>query len=75
MFIFMKELNDIIFAHDKAVAQNRKTALATVVRVEGSSYRRPGARMLVTEDVATIDFPKGGIDIDTQKDYESLLNL
>jgi xanthine/CO dehydrogenase XdhC/CoxF family maturation factor len=46
----MKELNDIILAYDKAVAQNKKTALATVVRVEGSSYRRPGARMLVTED-------------------------
>lgn len=25
-------------------------------------------------DVATVDFPKGEIDIDTQKDYESLLN-
>ena len=28
----------------------KRTALATVVHVEGSSYRRPGARMLVTED-------------------------
>jgi xanthine dehydrogenase accessory factor len=46
----MKELNDIIFAYDKAVLQNKKTALVTVVKVEGSSYRRPGARMLVTED-------------------------
>jgi xanthine/CO dehydrogenase XdhC/CoxF family maturation factor len=46
----MKELNDIILAYDKAVIGNRKTALATVVHVEGSSYRRPGARMLVTED-------------------------
>jgi xanthine dehydrogenase accessory factor len=46
----MKELNDIIQAYDKAVLQNRQTALATVVKVEGSSYRRPGARMLVTED-------------------------
>ena len=46
----MKELNDIILAYDKAVAQNKRTALATVVHVEGSSYRRPGARMLVTED-------------------------
>jgi xanthine dehydrogenase accessory factor len=46
----MKELNDIILAYDKAVAQNKQTALATVVRVDGSSYRRPGARMLVTED-------------------------
>jgi xanthine/CO dehydrogenase XdhC/CoxF family maturation factor len=46
----MKELKDIILAYDKAVSQNKKTALATVVKVEGSSYRRPGARMLVTED-------------------------
>ena len=46
----MKELNDIIVAYDKAVLQNKQTALATVVKVEGSSYRRPGARMLVTED-------------------------
>lgn len=28
----------------------RKVALATVVFVEGSAYRRPGARMLVTDD-------------------------
>lgn len=46
----MKEFNDIILAYDVAVLQNKKTALATVVRVDGSSYRRPGARMLVTED-------------------------
>jgi xanthine/CO dehydrogenase XdhC/CoxF family maturation factor len=46
----MKELNDIIIAYDRAVLQNKRTALATVVKVEGSSYRRPGARMLVTED-------------------------
>ena len=46
----MKELNDIIAAYDKAVFQNKQVALATVVKVIGSSYRRPGARMLVTED-------------------------
>ena len=46
----MKELNDIILAYDKAISQNKQTALVTVVMVEGSSYRRPGARMLVTED-------------------------
>jgi len=46
----MKELKDIILAYDKAVTRNKKTALATVVRVDGSSYRRPGARMLITED-------------------------
>ena len=46
----MKELNDIIQAYDNAVLQNKQMALATVVKVEGSSYRRPGARMLVTGD-------------------------
>ncbi|AXY72489.1 XdhC/CoxI family protein [Paraflavitalea soli] len=46
----MKEIEDIIQSYKKAVAAGKKTALATVVYVEGSSYRRPGARMLVTED-------------------------
>ncbi|RZM29959.1 MAG: XdhC/CoxI family protein [Pedobacter sp.] len=46
----MKEIKDIIHAYDLAVKAGKRTALATVVHVEGSSYRRPGARMLVTED-------------------------
>ncbi len=56
----MKELNDIIIAYDKAVLQNKRTALATVVKVEGSSYRRPGARMLVTEDGEITGAVSGG---------------
>ncbi|MFT3679858.1 MAG: XdhC family protein [Ferruginibacter sp.] len=46
----MKEIRDIIEACKKAKQAGKKVALATVVHVEGSSYRRPGARMLVTED-------------------------
>ncbi|GEO09578.1 XdhC family protein [Segetibacter aerophilus] len=46
----MKELKDIIRAYDEAQQQGKQTALATVVHLEGSAYRRPGARMLVTED-------------------------
>jgi xanthine dehydrogenase accessory factor len=46
----MKELGDIVQAYEKAIQLGLKMALATVVNVEGSSYRRPGARMLVTED-------------------------
>jgi xanthine dehydrogenase accessory factor len=46
----MKEIKDIIRAFEEAQLQGKETALATVVQVEGSSYRRPGARMLVTED-------------------------
>ena len=45
----MKEILDIIKAFDEAQKQQQQTALATVVHVEGSSYRRPGARMLITE--------------------------
>lgn len=46
----MKEIADILKAYDQARKDGKKTALATVVKVEGSSYRRPGARMLITED-------------------------
>jgi len=45
----MKEISEIIYAFDKAQHEGKLTALVTLVHVEGSSYRRPGARMLVTE--------------------------
>jgi len=46
----MKEIKQIIRAFDRAQQNGQQTALATVVQVEGSSYRSPGARMLITED-------------------------
>ena len=46
----MKETKDIIDAYELAIKENKQTALATVVHLQGSSYRRPGARMLITED-------------------------
>ena len=46
----MKEIRDIIQAFDEAQKLGKQTALATVVHVEGSSYRRPGARMLIEDD-------------------------
>lgn len=46
----MKEIKDIIGAYDTATTKGLRTALATVVHVDGSSYRRPGARMLITEE-------------------------
>ncbi|MEO5582519.1 MAG: XdhC/CoxI family protein [Saprospiraceae bacterium] len=45
----MKEIKSIIAQYDLARSQKKKTALATVVHLEGSSYRRPGARMLIEE--------------------------
>jgi xanthine dehydrogenase accessory factor len=46
----VKEIIDIVTAFNEAAKQGKKTALATVVLVEGSAYRRAGARMLITED-------------------------
>jgi xanthine/CO dehydrogenase XdhC/CoxF family maturation factor len=45
----MIEVQAIINAFDEANARGERCALATVVSVEGSSYRGPGARMLVCE--------------------------
>jgi xanthine dehydrogenase accessory factor len=46
----MKEICDILAEYEKIRAAGKKAALATVVRVEGSSYRQPGARMLISEE-------------------------
>lgn len=46
----MKELKEIVRAAAVAKERALRCALATVVNVDGSSYRRPGARMLVTEE-------------------------
>jgi xanthine/CO dehydrogenase XdhC/CoxF family maturation factor len=45
----MNETRSLIEAFDAANARDERCALATVVSVEGSSYRRPGARMLVPQ--------------------------
>ncbi|MFO7846031.1 MAG: XdhC/CoxI family protein [Balneolaceae bacterium] len=45
----MREIDAIIESYEKAKNEGRKCVLATVVHVEGSSYRAAGARMLVDE--------------------------
>lgn len=49
----MNEVRALVEAFDAACAVGERCALATVVSVEGSSYRRPGARMLVREGGAS----------------------
>ena len=44
----MSELKQIVELWRAAKATKEEVCLATVVRVEGSSYRKPGARMLLT---------------------------
>jgi len=56
----MKEIRAIIEAYDSLDRAAVRAALATVVRVEGSSYRRTGARMLVTDDGVWIGGISGG---------------
>ena len=49
----MNEVRALVEAFDSANTRGERCALATVVSVEGSSYRRPGARMLVCEGAAS----------------------
>jgi xanthine dehydrogenase accessory factor len=56
----MTETQSIVEAYRRAAAGNVRAALATVVRVQGSAYRRAGARMLVTEDGRTTGVVSGG---------------
>ncbi|MFT4033281.1 MAG: XdhC family protein [Siphonobacter sp.] len=56
----MKEIKAIIDHYSKLDFAQTRAALATVVRVEGSSYRRVGARMLITEDGQWIGGISGG---------------
>ena len=46
----MKEIREIINAYNKASKNKKRLALATLVHLNGSSYRRPGARMIVDEE-------------------------
>jgi xanthine/CO dehydrogenase XdhC/CoxF family maturation factor len=55
-----RETTDLVRAYDEARRQGHRAALATVVRVHGSAYRREGARMLVRDDGAITCMLSGG---------------
>ncbi|MCK0178649.1 XdhC family protein [Flavobacteriaceae bacterium S0862] len=54
------EFKDIVEAHLKAKKDGFKTVLASVVAVDGSSYRKPGVRMLIIENNEMIGAVSGG---------------
>jgi xanthine/CO dehydrogenase XdhC/CoxF family maturation factor len=56
----MRETQAIIDAYRRARAEGVRAALATVVRVEGSAYRRPSVRMFITEKGETTGVLSGG---------------
>ncbi|MGB5553234.1 MAG: XdhC family protein [Flavobacteriaceae bacterium] len=54
------ELKQIIRAYVQGKEQGLKSVLATVVALDGSSYRRPGVRMLILENGQMIGAVSGG---------------
>ncbi|WP_437940905.1 XdhC family protein [Sorangium sp. So ce341] len=56
----MNEARAVISLGSEAARDRKDAVLATVVRVEGSAYRRPGARMLVVEDGRRVGSVSGG---------------
>jgi xanthine dehydrogenase accessory factor len=55
-----KETAEVFGRLARLHGDGRRAALATVVRIEGSAYRRPGARLLVEEDGRTLGSISGG---------------
>jgi len=58
--MIMKEIRSIVSAYQSIDFHSTRAALATVVRVEGSSYRRAGARMLVLDNGVYLGGISGG---------------
>ncbi|MER3461370.1 MAG: alanine dehydrogenase, partial [candidate division GAL15 bacterium] len=56
----MRELLDVLGRLREARARGEQAALATVVGVRGSTYRREGARLLVTSSGRTVGSVSGG---------------
>lgn len=54
------EFKDIVTTYMLARKQGVKTVLATVVDLDGSSYRKPGVQMLILEDGRMVGAVSGG---------------
>lgn len=55
-----KETAQIFGRVHRLPAAGKRAALATVVRVQGSAYRRPGAKLLIEQDGETLGSVSGG---------------
>ena len=56
----MNQVADILALAAQAEQQNVDAVLATVVRTEGSAYRRAGAMMLICADGRSVGMISGG---------------
>ncbi len=55
-----RETSEIVDRVLALAANGRRAALATVVEIKGSSYRRPGAKFLIDDDGRTLGGVSGG---------------
>lgn len=55
-----KETTEIVARLRELASRGERAALATVVAIEGSAYRRPGAKLLVSESGAALGAISGG---------------
>src|SRR5215831_1570691 len=55
-----RETKEIVSRVIALAADGRRAAIATVVQIEGSSYRRTGARFLIQDDGLTCGGVSGG---------------
>jgi len=56
----VSEIGDVLAAIEALSAKGERMALATIVAVRGSTYRRPGARLLVPEEGSPVGNISGG---------------
>lgn len=70
----MSEIVDVLSAIEDVRARGEKMALATVVAARGSTYRRPGARLLVAESGDLIGNISGGcLDNDIKREAKEVM--
>jgi xanthine/CO dehydrogenase XdhC/CoxF family maturation factor len=50
----VNEIQALLESFDALKSDSKRAALATIVKVKGSAYRRPGARMLIAPDGRTV---------------------
>lgn len=71
----MKEIKKIIAAYNQVDWKSTKAAIGTVVKVEGSSYRRIGARIFVQNDGQWIGGISGGcLEGDALRQAQKVIN-
>lgn len=71
----MKELQEILKAYEAVKQAEGKAMLATIVKVKGSTYRRPGARMIIREDGTSVgSLSSGCLEADVIEHAKKAMN-